>query len=145
MTPDRWDACLASVQGTGRLPSVVAAVARGGKPAWTGAAGSAPRTSPRTSYRIGSITKTMTAVLVLQARDDGLLDLDHPLGRHVPEAGYADATLRGLLAHTAGLPSEPVGSWWERTDGVDVATLLERNDGSGRVASASNERGLNST
>ena len=29
-------------------------------------------------YRIGSITKTMTAVLVMQARDDGLLDLDDP-------------------------------------------------------------------
>ena len=40
-----------------------------------------------TLFRIGSVTKTFTAVLVLQCRDDGLLDLDDPLGRAPGRAG----------------------------------------------------------
>lgn len=126
------DAVLGAVQGQGRLPSVTAAVTRAGQETWAGAAGA--ETDPDRVYRIGSITKTMTAVLVLQLRDEGLLDLDDPVGRFVPETGYADATLRGLLTHTAGLQSEPVGPWWERTPGVDLGTLVSANDGSGRVA-----------
>ncbi|GAA3824368.1 serine hydrolase domain-containing protein [Nocardioides panacisoli] len=132
----RFDRVLAYLQADGRLPSVVAAVARGGEPAWWGAAGPDPTPPRATAYRIGSITKTLTAVLVLQARDDGLLSLDDPIGRLVPGTGYGEATVRGLLSHTAGLQSEPVGPWWERSPGVDVPTLLARNDGSGRVAAA---------
>ena len=73
----------------------------------------------------------MTAVLVMQCRDDGLLDLDDPIGRFVPETGYASATVRSLLAHVSGMQSEPVGPWWERSPGVPVEDLLAANDGSG--------------
>ncbi len=52
----------------------------------------------------------------------------------LPETAYADATLRGLLSHTAGLPSEPVGPWWERSPGVELAALLAANDAAGAVA-----------
>ena len=54
----------------------------------------APGTAPGLDgqYRIGSITKTMTAVLVMQARDAGLLDLDDPLGDHLGDVGYAEVT-----------------------------------------------------
>lgn len=130
---ERFDRALAFLQADGRLPSVVAAVARGGEPVWWGAAGEHPAADRGTPYRIGSITKTMTSVLVLQARDEGLLSLDDPVGRFLPETGYGDASLRGLLSHTAGLQSEPAGPWWERTPGVDAAVLLERNDAGGRV------------
>lgn len=87
-------------------------------------------------YRIGSITKSITAVLVLQCRRDGLVALDDPIGRVLPETGYGDATVRDLLAHTAGLQAEPVGPWWERNPGIGTAELLARNDGSGRVFAA---------
>jgi len=87
-------------------------------------------------YRVGSITKTMTAVLVMQCREDGLLDLDDRIGAVIPEAGYAEATVRELLGHTAGLQAEPVGDWWERSPGQDVASLLARNDGTGRAFAA---------
>src|SRR5438552_11740101 len=50
---------------------------------------------PRTRFRPGSVTKTFTAVLVLQCRDDGLLDLDDPIGRHL------DLPRHGELAGTA--------------------------------------------
>jgi CubicO group peptidase (beta-lactamase class C family) len=125
----RCDAVLASLQAHGRLPSVVAGVLRGGSLVWTGAVGG----SLDDRFRIGSITKTVTAVAVAQLRDEGLLSFDDPIGRFVPETGYAAATVRQLLAHTAGMQSEPVGSWWERSPGVDFATLVAANDGSRAV------------
>jgi CubicO group peptidase (beta-lactamase class C family) len=130
-----WQGVLDRLQREGRLPTLVAGVLRGGELVWTGSAGEP--TGPDVQLRIGSITKTMTAVLVLQCARDGLLALDDPLGRHVPESGgYAGATLRSLLAHTSGMQSEPVGPWWERSPGVDVGTLLAANDGTGAVAPA---------
>jgi CubicO group peptidase (beta-lactamase class C family) len=46
-----------------------------------------------TQYRIGSITKTMTAVLIMQLRDEGLLDLADPVGAYLPGIGYGDRNL----------------------------------------------------
>ncbi|MFL6061705.1 MAG: serine hydrolase domain-containing protein [Marmoricola sp.] len=135
MTPsDRLQAVLDRTQATGRLPSVVGARVQDGRVVEAGRAGELGDVEAQ--YRIGSITKTMTAVLVMQAVEDGLLRLDDALGEHVPETGYAAATLRELLGHTAGLQAEPVGTWWERSPGVDVATLLAANDGTGRVFAA---------
>jgi CubicO group peptidase (beta-lactamase class C family) len=78
----------------------------------------------------------MTALLVMQCRDDGLLDLDAPLGSYLPGSGYADASVRSLLAHVSGMQSEPTGPWWERSPGVSVSELLAANDGNGRVFAA---------
>ncbi|HEX2893099.1 MAG TPA: serine hydrolase domain-containing protein [Marmoricola sp.] len=131
MTPERWQAALDRAQATGRLPSVVGGIVHDGRLVWTGGSGHAADVERQ--YRIGSITKTLTAVLVLQCRDEALLDLDDPLGVHVPESGYRDTTLRALLSHTSGMQAEPVGPWWERSPGVAVADLLAANDGTGRV------------
>jgi CubicO group peptidase (beta-lactamase class C family) len=119
-------------QAEGRLTSVVGAVLDRYGAVWAGGAGQAPGLDGQ--YRIGSITKTMTAVLVVQARDDGLLDLDDPLAAHLGEVGYGEVTVRDALAHASGMQSEPRGAWWERTRGGDFAALAAANDGSGRVA-----------
>ena len=74
-------------------------------------------------YRIGSITKTMTTVLVLQLREEGRLDLNDTIGQHLPGIGYADRTIRGLLAHSSGMQSEPAGPWWERSPGGSFERL----------------------
>jgi CubicO group peptidase (beta-lactamase class C family) len=65
-----------------------------------------------TVYRIGSISKSFTALALLALRDDGALQLDDPLAKWVPEANglvypTADSsriTLRQLANHTSGLP-----------------------------------------
>ena len=118
-------------QAERRLPSLVAGVLDGPELAWSGVAGA--ELSTDLQYRIGSITKTMTAVLAMQCRDDDLLDLDDPIGRFLPAGGYADATVRSLLAHVSGMQSEPVGPWWERSPGVSLDDLLAANEGSGAV------------
>ena len=117
---------LTHIQGHVRLPSVVAGVSTAGTPSWTGGAGDVAGPPADTQYRIGSITKTLVAVLVMRARDEGLLALDDPIGKLVPETGYADATVGSLLAHVSGLQSEPVGSWWERSPGHAGRRAAER-------------------
>ncbi|MGW7523516.1 serine hydrolase domain-containing protein [Streptomyces sp. NPDC054783] len=107
-------------QAEGRAPSLVAAVVRGGRAVWHGARTSVDGHGPdeNVQYRIGSITKTFTAVLVMRLRDEGLLDLGDPLEKHLPGTGAGEATIAELLAHTAGLAAESPGLWWERTPGA---------------------------
>ena len=116
---------LARSQAECRLPSIVGAVCHDGALAWTGAAGRVDGQAPTTStrYRIGSITKTLTAVLVLRLRDEGLLSLEDTLDDHVPGTPLGDRTIASLLAHTSGLQAETPGPWWERTAGGDVEEL----------------------
>jgi len=130
-TPEYWQAALDHAQRSGRLPSVVGAVVNEGALEWAGTSGDVDSLDQQ--YRVGSITKTLTAVLVLQCRDDGLLGLDDPVGRFVPETGYRDVTVREVLSHTSGMQAEPVGPWWERAPGIPVADLLAANDGTARV------------
>jgi CubicO group peptidase (beta-lactamase class C family) len=126
-----WQAVVEDYQAARRLPSLVAGVLLGGELVWVGTAGAA--TGADVQHRIGSITKAMTAVLLLQCRDEGLLGLEDELGRYVPESGYAAATLRQLLSHTSGLRSEPSGPWWERSEGRSFDELVVADDGSGGV------------
>jgi CubicO group peptidase (beta-lactamase class C family) len=76
------------------------------------------RVTGRTIYHWASITKTLTALAVLQLRDRGLLSLDDRVTRWVPELrdihdpdGLADSiTVRMLLSHSSGLQG-PTWPW----------------------------------
>lgn len=64
-----------------------------------------------TVFRVGSVTKTFTAIAVMQLWEQGLVDLDAPVNDYLrayklapAEAGWRPATVRHLLTHTAGLP-----------------------------------------
>jgi CubicO group peptidase (beta-lactamase class C family) len=78
----------------------------------------ARKVSDRTIYHWASVTKTLTAVAILQLRDRGLLSLADPVTRWVPELreihdpeGAADSiTIRRLLSHSSGLQS-PTWPW----------------------------------
>src|SRR5689334_16469938 len=111
---------IAVAQAEGRAPSLVAAVVRDGRAVWHGARSSVDGHAPdeNVQYRIGSITKTFTAVLVLRLRDEGALDLGDPLEKYLPGTGVGEATIAELLAHTGGLAAESPGPWWERTPGT---------------------------
>ncbi|MEU2980067.1 serine hydrolase domain-containing protein [Streptomyces hirsutus] len=120
---------IAVAQAEERAPSLVATVVRGGETVWTGARTSVEGHAPDedVQYRIGSVTKTFTAVLVLQLRDEGVIDLGDPLEKHLPGTGVGEATLVELLSHAGGLAAETPGPWWERTPGSlrpDLADVL---------------------
>ncbi|MGW4505229.1 serine hydrolase domain-containing protein [Streptomyces sp. NPDC004436] len=111
---------LAVAQSAGRAPSVVAAVLRGGEVVWEGSRTCVEGHGPDgdVQFRIGSISKTFTAVLVMRLRDEGLLRLDDPLEDHLPGTGAGRVTVAQLLSHTSGLAAETPGPWWERTPGA---------------------------
>jgi len=69
---------------------------------------------PTTIYRVGSITKLFTALMLMQLRDAGKLNLDDPIEKYLPEfkikSRFPDArpaTFRQVAAHYSGLPIEP--------------------------------------
>ncbi|HUH11948.1 MAG TPA: serine hydrolase domain-containing protein, partial [Longimicrobiales bacterium] len=107
----------AAEDGVGAL---VAAVALGDSVVWGQAYGWADpeRGVPADTaglYRVGSISKTVTAALLARLVDRGTVSLDDPVERWLPEvrqlgepvAGSAPITLRQLASHTAGLIREP--------------------------------------
>ena len=118
------DEIVARTQAHGRVPSVAAAVVRDGVLAHFTGAGQLPPPDPDMQYRIGSISKTLTAALVLQLRDEGKLALDDLLDRHLPGVPVGGVTLRQLLGHVSGMQREPEGDWWERSPGTDLDTFL---------------------
>ena len=66
-----------------------------------------PVDANKTLFRIGSISKTFTAIAVLQLVEDGILDLDTDVNTYltsfkIPETFEEPITLRHLLTHTAG-------------------------------------------
>ncbi|ANY05246.1 serine hydrolase domain-containing protein [Pseudonocardia sp. HH130630-07] len=116
---------VARAQRDGRVPSLVAGVVRDGGLAWHAGRGALPAGAGTddVQYRIGSITKTVCAVTVLRLRDEGLLDLDDRLERHLPGTPLGDRTIGQLLAHLAGAGSESPGQWWERAPGGSLEEL----------------------
>jgi CubicO group peptidase (beta-lactamase class C family) len=144
---------LAVGQADGRAPSVSSAVVRtaaAGGPAggmvWSGGRGMTEGHDPSsdTQYRIGSISKTLVAIMVMRLRDEGLVDLADPLSKHLDVEAAAGVTVAQLLAHTSGLVAESGGAWWERTRGelrpelADILPDRPRVHPAGRVFHYSN-------
>ncbi|MEU7898708.1 serine hydrolase domain-containing protein [Nonomuraea sp. NPDC049152] len=119
---------LAVEQAESRVPSLTAAIVRDGELAWFGARGQIGDGEPTldTQYRIGSITKSMVATVVMRLRDEGLVDLLDPLAKHVEGTAFDQVTIAQLLSHTGGLTAEPPTEWWERTPGLPVDELIAR-------------------
>ena len=117
--PGRFDAVLAQHGVVGGAYAMV----RGPAPAAVGFHGLASLATgqavdAQTAYNWASITKTFTAIAILQLRDRGLLSLDDPAVRYVPELrqvhdafGPVEAiTIRDLLTHSAGF-RDPTWPW----------------------------------
>ena len=81
---------------------------------------------------MASISKTFTATAVVQLRDRGLLSLDDPLVRHLPEFAAVrahpgrveDVTLRRLLSHRSGLVSEGPFAYWDTRQFPELEEVL---------------------
>lgn len=111
-----------------RLPGVIARVITP-EGTWTGTAGSialdveqAPTSTDRT--RIGSLTKTMTGTILLQLVDEGLVSLDDPISKYVPDSPNGEATLRQLADMTSGIPSYSTDTDWQNAYFGDPATVF---------------------
>lgn len=93
---ERGAACAIVIEGT-PVVDIYAGEAAGGTP-WT----------TDTSSAVFSVSKAVTAISLMMAADDGLLDLDEPVAAYWPEFGVHGKdriTVRQALAHRAGIPS----------------------------------------
>jgi CubicO group peptidase (beta-lactamase class C family) len=103
------DRLVATAQVEQRMPSVSASVFRDGEVIWERVLGVADVESDREAtsddvYRIGSITKTFTAVLIMQLVTAGRIELDAPMRTYLPEAPVGP-TIRMALSHSDGRPA----------------------------------------
>ncbi len=114
----------------GRVPGLYAGVVRGGGFVWQEGLGAADVSVPAVpptaddQFLVASNSKTFTAVLVMQLRDEGRLSLDDTLDQHVPEVTHPGLTVRQALAHVTGMQREPVGDVWETLQNPDRAELV---------------------
>ena len=114
------DAAISQQLSTASIPSVSVGVVYGQQLLWSAgygqfneSAGSTP--GPDTVYRIGSIGKLFTTLLMMVARDRGLLHLDSPVSSLIPDFQWRDPydpssrgpTFQQLASHLAGIPSNP--------------------------------------
>jgi putative ATP-binding cassette transporter len=75
--------------------------------------------TPGTIYPIGSVTKVFTATVLTRLWEQGVVGLEDPVQKYIPEyrpksafPGTLPTTLRQLAAHTSGLPQDaPVNFW----------------------------------
>lgn len=126
------DASLAAIEETG-IPGVYSA-ARDGSDTWQGAAGVADLRSerpvqPQMHHRVGSITKTFTAVALMQRVAAGQLTLDAPVAEVLPGVLPKDlassVTVRMLLNHTSGIGDYVTSAFPSLLEGSTVS--LDRN------------------
>jgi len=101
-----------------KLTGVSAALVKEGKLAWAEGFGLADRErgvamTEDTIVGIGSVTKTFTALALMQLHAQGQIDIDQPIAAYVPElhigargADLAQVTVRSIMNHTSGLPSD---------------------------------------
>jgi CubicO group peptidase (beta-lactamase class C family) len=108
---------------------------------------------PTTLFRIGSVTKMLTATAALQLVEQGKADLDTPVVRYVPDlnlgsndpAWVSSITLRHLLSHTSGI-SNALGDasvghdlrWYWTSGEAGSAAGLKRLAPAGRIFNYSN-------
>lgn len=77
--------------------------------------------TPQTPFIIGSTTKSITALAVMQLVDAGMVDLDAPVQRYIPTFTLADSeasggiTVRHLLTMSSGIPADAGGEAFRST------------------------------
>lgn len=88
--------------------------------------------SPSTVYRAGSLAKPFTAIAVMQLAESGAIDIDQPLNAYLLQFSIrsrfdttaAPISVRAVLSHHAGLPTDLNKGMWTKTPFSTVAEQL---------------------
>jgi CubicO group peptidase (beta-lactamase class C family) len=92
------------------------------------------RATPDTVYNVGSVSKVFTATAAMQLAEQGMLDIDQPLQKYLPEfsikSRFGDThkiTPRNLMTHHSGLPCNWVQGMIVRHPGpfTEVVTAVK--------------------
>ncbi|MFE0186895.1 serine hydrolase domain-containing protein [Streptomyces sp. NPDC058989] len=111
LTPASIDRFVTDYLEQTRLPGAVIAVTKGDRVVHTAGYGhtaSGQTVTARTRLPVASLSKSMTALAVMQLVEAGKVDLDRPVHRYLPEFAMADRraariTVRQLLTQTSGM------------------------------------------
>jgi CubicO group peptidase (beta-lactamase class C family) len=145
--PERIDCYLQTSMQTAPEPGLSAVVVQGDQVLLSAGYGFADRATGRpmtaqTPVAIGSTTKGMTALAVMQLVEQGRVDLDTPLVQYLPDFRMADEraqhiTLRQLLSMSSGMPSSNGLDGDQDPDGLEhniprlASVALHRDPGTG--------------
>ena len=126
-----------------RIPGASVALVEKDRTIWAGGVGKADvaagiDTTADHLFRIGSISKSFTALAVLHAVEDGLLDLDTPVRDLAPEVAFTNpwqrthpVTVATVMEHTAGFDDVHFREYAKVDDpGITLADGLAYNPGS---------------
>lgn len=110
--PAAVDQFIAQEMDTQRLPGLALAITQGDQVLYVkgyGADGDGKPVTPQTQFFIASVSKSFTALAVMQLVEAGKVSLDEPVQKYLPEFTLADPnaasqiTIRQLLNHISGL------------------------------------------
>jgi len=101
------------------------------------------KATPKTCYRIGSISKMFTTIAILQLCEQGKLNLDDSVEKYLPwfkaknkKTNSSNITIRQILSHTAGIFRDGTTPHWitdkfpnakELKDQVSIKTIVFEN------------------
>ena len=118
---------------------VSAALVVDGKVVWMQGLGYADKgagiaMTPDTQVGIGSVTKTFTALAAMQLQEQGVVDIERPLSRYLPQfrmrthgEDLNQVTLKRLITHSAGVPTDVFRDMEaDRASYTDVVKLIGR-------------------
>jgi len=115
------------------IPGISVAVASGDRVAWQSAVGwsdstRVERVSPSSLFRIGSVSKLLTATAAVRLSERGVLDLDRPISEFIPmlPRTYAPITPRMLAGHLGGIRHYTDGEYVSQTAYASVGASLSR-------------------
>jgi CubicO group peptidase (beta-lactamase class C family) len=79
-----------------------------------------PPITPETLFHMASITKPFVATAIMQLVEQGKINLDDPVTKHIPyfrlkDPRYKDITMRQMLTHTSGMP-DVTNYYWDKPE-----------------------------
>jgi len=120
-----------------QIPAMSVVLVRGNEVLWAQGFGLADvakqrAATPATVYRAGSLGKPLTAIGVMQLAEKGRIDIDAPLAGYLPafsirsrfDTTAEPITVRSVLCHHAGLPTDLNKGMWTEQPLTAVATQL---------------------
>ena len=140
---EELQAAIQKILDENRIPGAAVALVDRNRTIWAGGVGLADVAGGVDAtqdhlFRIGSISKSFTALAVLHAVEDGLLDLDTPVRELAPEVEFTNAweqthpvTVAMVMEHTAGFDDIHFREYAKVDDpGITLAESLAYNPGS---------------
>lgn len=113
------EAAIEKSMSTWQIPGLAIGIIEDGQVAYSKGFGLAEfgtdrAVTPETVFQLGSVSKTVVAIAIMQLKEQGKIDLDAPVMTYLPyfrlaEGNYKEITIRHLLSHRAGLPYSLVG------------------------------------